>query len=44
VELTAEAEQLAQRYNSVNMRYGYPLLEVRTPQEVIRHEEGREKI
>lgn len=31
-------------YNSVNLRYGYPLLEVRTPQEVIRHEEGREEI
>jgi hypothetical protein len=26
-------------YNSVNLRCGYPLLEVRTPREVIRHEE-----
>ena len=31
-------------YNSVNLRFGHPLLEVRTPQEVIRHEEGREEI
>lgn len=26
-------------YNSVNMRHGYPLLEIRTPQEVIGYEE-----
>lgn len=26
-------------YNSVNLRYGYPLLEIRTPQEVVRYEE-----
>ncbi len=26
-------------YNSVNLRHGYPLLEIRTPQEVIRYEE-----
>jgi hypothetical protein len=24
-------------YNSVNMRYGYPLIEIRTPREVISH-------
>jgi len=27
-------------YNSVNLRHGYPALEVRTPREVIRYEEG----
>ena len=27
-------------YNSVNLRYGYPLLEIRTPQEVIDYEEA----
>jgi hypothetical protein len=26
-------------YNAVNLRDGYPLLEIRTPQEVIRYEE-----
>jgi hypothetical protein len=26
-------------YNSVNIRYGYPLLEIRTPQEVVHYEE-----
>jgi hypothetical protein len=26
-------------YNSVNLRHGYPLLEIRTPQEVISYEE-----
>jgi hypothetical protein len=26
-------------YNSVNLRYGYPLLEIRTPQEVVHYEE-----
>jgi hypothetical protein len=26
-------------YNSVNLRYGYPLLEIRTPQEVVSYEE-----
>lgn len=26
-------------YNSVNLRYGYPLLEIRTPEEVINYEE-----
>jgi hypothetical protein len=26
-------------YNSVNLRHGYPLLEIRTPQEIIRYEE-----
>ena len=26
-------------YNSVNLRHGYPFLEIRTPQEVIRYEE-----
>jgi hypothetical protein len=26
-------------YNSVNLRYGYPLIEIRTPQEVVRYEE-----
>lgn len=26
-------------YNSVNMRYSYPLLEIRTPQEVVSYEE-----
>ena len=26
-------------YNSVNLRLGYPLLEIRTPQEVVSHEE-----
>ena len=26
-------------YNSVNLRYGYPLLEIRTPREVIPYEE-----
>jgi len=26
-------------YNAVNLRGGYPLLEIRTPQEVIRYEE-----
>ena len=26
-------------YNSVNLRYGYPLLEIRTPPEVISYEE-----
>ena len=25
-------------YNSVNMRYGYPLIEIRTPREVISHD------
>ncbi len=25
-------------YNSVNLRFGYPLLEVRTPQEVVSYE------
>jgi hypothetical protein len=24
-------------YNSVNMRYGYPLIEIRTPREVVSH-------
>lgn len=27
-------------YNSVNLRHGYPALEVRTPREVVRYEEG----
>ena len=26
-------------YNAVNLRYGYPLLEIRTPQEVISYGE-----
>lgn len=26
-------------YNSVNLRHGYPLLEIRSPQEVIAYEE-----
>jgi hypothetical protein len=29
-------------YNAVNLRDGYPLLEIRTPQEVIRYAEERE--
>ena len=28
-----------QGYNSVNLRLGYPLLEIRTPQEVLSYEE-----
>jgi hypothetical protein len=31
--------QRIQGYNSVNLRFGYPLLEIRTPQEVVRYEE-----
>ena len=27
------------RYNSVNLRYGYPVLEIRTPREVISYDE-----
>jgi len=30
---------LRRGFNSVNMREGYPVLEIRTPQEVIAHEE-----
>lgn len=29
-------------YNSVNLRYGYPLLEIRSPWEVLIYEEGKE--
>ena len=28
-------------YNSVNLKYGYPLLEIRSPREVV-YEEGQE--
>lgn len=27
------------RYNSVNLRHGHPMLEIRTPQEVVEYEE-----
>jgi predicted nucleic acid-binding protein len=49
VELTEEAVswnfrhivnlQKIRRYNSVNLKYGYPLLETRSPREVITYEE-----
>ncbi|MBI5001349.1 MAG: PIN domain protein [Euryarchaeota archaeon] len=26
-------------YNAVNLKYGYPLIEIRSPREVVRHEE-----
>ena len=31
--------QRIQGYNSVNLRWGYPLLEIRTPEEVVNYEE-----
>jgi hypothetical protein len=31
--------QRIRRYNSVNLKYGYPLLEIRSPLEVITYEE-----
>ena len=31
--------ELLRGYNAVNLRDGYPLLEIRTPQEVIRYED-----
>ena len=32
--------QRIQAYNSVNLRQGYPLLEIRTPMEVINYGQG----
>jgi hypothetical protein len=35
----ASGEERIHGYNSVNLRHGYPLLEIRTPQEVIGYED-----